>query len=253
MKSKEPSKKLPLNGIINLNKETGVTSFEMVSKIKNFLNCAKVGHAGTLDPLARGVLLVCLGATNRLQSMIHEWKKGYWVQFDLGYATDTYDVLGKVVAKDEKISVTKAQVEAIAIEFVGQTLQCPPPFSARKWRGRPLYHYARKGISVPLNPKMVTIDDIQIESLQLPLEEGGFPSVTMTVRCGTGTYIRSLVHDMGKRLGTHATVADLVRTDIGPFHVRDSVTLDELCRLDRKTAFERWVQTMDHANAESTI
>ncbi|HLG72442.1 MAG TPA: tRNA pseudouridine(55) synthase TruB [Chloroflexota bacterium] len=197
------------SGILNIHKPTGVTSFDVVAKVRKAAAMKRVGHAGTLDPLASGVLLVCLGQATRVISYLQDAPKVYRAEIKLGERTDTYDAEGQVV---EMLPVP----DVLDLErFVGDILQTPPLYSALKREGRPLYDYARKGQTVEVEPRLVHVERIELLSWQPPL-------ASIAVHCGKGTYIRSLAND----LGGHLTA--LVREAVGDFHLASALTLDRL-------------------------
>lgn len=209
-------------GIINLNKPTGKTSHDMVAFVRRLLKMKRIGHAGTLDPCASGVLPILVGKATNLSELLTEKTKTYIASVRLGLETDTYDLTGTVVARCEK-RPSPEEIQAVAKAFVGEITQMPPMYSAVKLNGKKLYELARKGISVPRPPRQVRIE-------QLRCYDFGPEGFQMEVRCSKGTYIRSLCHDLGQSLGTCACMAELVRTQSGPFFLEEACTPDTLAQ-----------------------
>ena len=209
------------SGILNVNKPTGATSFRIVSLVRRGSGAAKVGHAGTLDPAASGVLLVCLGQAVRVSEYLMELPKVYRAIVHLGVATDTYDSEGVPVSRGDPSGVNEGDLRAALGTLVGDIEQTPPSFSALKVGGRPAYRLAREGRPAALAPRPVRIS--RIELLAFPN-----PEVEIEVECGKGTYIRSLAHDLGQRLGCGAYLRSLVRLRVGPFTVDEAVRPERL-------------------------
>jgi tRNA pseudouridine55 synthase len=207
--------------VLNLNKPKGITSQQAVARVRRISGIRKAGHAGTLDPLATGVLLVCAGEATKITRFLSDLDKEYAVVVKLGETTDTYDAEGTVTAKTEGFSFEKEDIEKVLPQFTGTIEQTPPMYSAVKIGGEPLYKLARKGITVERDTRMVTVHQIRITALSLPFLE-------MTISCSKGTYIRSLCNDLGDILGVGAHVAALERTRIGGFSVEDALTFDDL-------------------------
>ncbi len=216
--------------IINLNKPAGITSQDAVTKVKKTIKAKKAGHAGTLDPAATGVLLVCTNRATRLASYFSDLDKEYRAVIKLGEVTDTQDAQGKVIEKSDSIDVDESAIKSALGAFEGETLQQPPMYSALKHEGKPLYKYARQGIDVPRKQRKISIHKIELLDIDLPF--AGF-----TVVCSKGTYIRTLCHDIGKKLGTGAHLFKLERTAIGPFSIKDSLSLEELSPLRKQEGF----------------
>jgi tRNA pseudouridine55 synthase len=216
---------LPPDGVLIVNKPRGLTSWQVVARVQRSTGASKAGHAGTLDPLATGVLVVCLGRATLLTAYLGGGTKKYRVEALLGVETDTYDAEGDVTARQDASSVGLTEIEAALPRLVGTRLQVPPAYSAVKRDGRRLYEYARKGEKVPDAERTVRIDSIEIASLE-HTEDG--PVAAMDVVCGPGTYIRSLVHDLGESLGTGACVTALERTVSGDFILESAVTLEDI-------------------------
>lgn len=210
-----------IHGIINVHKEKGFTSHDVVAKLRGITHQRKVGHTGTLDPDATGVLPVCLGKGTKLCDMLTDKNKTYQTVLLLGQSTDTQDISGTVeqVGQMEQISI-KAVNECIE-SFIGAYQQIPPMYSALKVGGKKLYELAREGITIERKARTVTIYAIQILSIELP-------RVTMEVTCSKGTYIRTLCHDIGEKLGCYGCMESLIRTKVERFALEDSHTLDEI-------------------------
>lgn len=208
------------NGIINIYKEKGYTSHDVVAKLRGILKQKKIGHTGTLDPEAEGVLPVCLGSGTKLCSMLTDEGKEYRAVLLLGYETDTQDMTGRVLAHKEA-AVTETQAAEAILSFVGGYAQIPPMYSAVKVDGKKLYQLARAGKVVARDPRQVQIHQIEIEEMELP-------RITMRVACSKGTYIRTLCHDIGQKLGCGGAMAELVRTKAGSFGIGGALRLSDV-------------------------
>lgn len=209
--------------VINLNKPEGITSQEAVSEIKKILKAKRVGHTGTLDPFATGVLLVCTEKATRLASYFSSLDKEYLAEMKLGETTDTQDLTGRIIERGEKINVAEESIRNALKSFEGKILQEPPMFSALKHRGVPLYKFARKGVDIPRKLREVYIYNINLLDINLPF-------VTFRTLCSKGTYVRTLCDDIGKKLGIGAHLFKLQRIAVGPFKVDDAITFDEMGR-----------------------
>ncbi|MEE1313947.1 MAG: tRNA pseudouridine(55) synthase TruB [Lachnospiraceae bacterium] len=214
-----------LNGIINVYKEKGYTSHDVVAKLRGILKQKKIGHTGTLDPEAEGVLPVCLGKGTKLCDVIENTDKTYQVVMLLGIETDTEDMTGSVVSQKE-VNCTPEEVEEVIRSFQGNIMQIPPMYSALKVNGKKLYELARSGKEVERRPRPVTIYDIKIITINLP-------EVVMEVRCSKGTYIRSLCRDIGKKLTCGGCMKSLIRTEACGFHYASSYRLNEIERIKK--------------------
>jgi len=233
---------LSADWVLIIDKPAGITSRRAAAKAGELTGAPKAGHAGTLDPLATGVLVVCLGRATLLSSYLGGGTKEYEVEALLGISTDTYDVDGKVVSRRDASGVTAERVERALEGFAGKLKQVPPPFSAVKHGGKPLYRYARRGDAVPHVERTVVIDSATLQGISLA-EVGLIARIHIV--CGPGTYVRSIVHDLGEELGCGACVASLVRTVSGGFTLADSVTLDELERVGPALAASRAISIED--------
>lgn len=211
------------HGIINIYKEAGYTSHDVVAVLRGILNQKKIGHMGTLDPDAVGVLPVGLGVGTRLNDMLSGGGKEYAAEIYLGVTTDTQDMSGNILTRHE-VTQTKEQIEEAVHSFQGDYEQIPPMYSAIKVNGKKLYELARKGQEVERKARCVRIDEIEILKMQLPV-------VQMRVVCSAGTYIRTLCDDIGKKLGCGAAMKSLQRTRVGSFLIKDALKLDAVKRL----------------------
>ena len=210
-----------MNGIINVNKPKGITSFDVIRKLRKILSLRKIGHTGTLDPLAEGVLLVCVGKATKLAQDIEAHSKEYVAEFELGYKTDTYDIEGTIIDKVENFSVTREKLLEVINTFLGNIKQIPPMYSAIKVNGQKLYDLARKGETIEREAR-----DIFIESIELLEFDGKKAKIKCSV--SKGTYIRSLIYDIGEKLGTFAVMTSLLRTKVGEETLDKSFTLAEI-------------------------
>lgn len=211
------------NGIINIYKEAGYTSHDVVAKLRGILKQRKIGHTGTLDPAATGVLPVCLGSGTKLCDMLTDTGKEYRAVLQLGCETDTQDMTGRILAEKE-VEVTGQQVEEAVLSFTGEYDQIPPMYSAIKVDGKKLYQLAREGKEIERRPRRVQIHRIEIEKIALPF-------VTLRVACSKGTYIRTLCQDIGRKLECGGAMAELTRTRAGSFGIEEALRLSEVERL----------------------
>jgi len=218
----------PVHGVLLLDKPLGWSSNQALQKVKWLLRAEKAGHTGTLDPLATGVLPICLGAGTKFSQIHLEADKAYATTLRLGIKTSTADAEGEVT-QERPVAVTAAQVAQVVADFLGTIAQMPPMYSALKKNGKALYAYAREGVEVEREARQVRIDGIDITGLDL---ESAAPSVTLEVSCGKGTYIRTLGEDIGEALGCGAHLSALRRTRSGNFSAAQSVTLEALEAMD---------------------
>lgn len=210
-----------INGILNIYKEKGYTSHDVVAKLRGIAGQRKIGHTGTLDPDAEGVLPVCLGRATKLCDMLTDKDKVYETVMLLGQETDTQDVSGTVVRTSSTENVTEEAVRKCISTFVGDYDQVPPMYSALKVNGKKLYELAREGKTVERKSRWVRIEEIRILKIELP-------RVWMEVKCSKGTYIRTLCHDIGNALGCLGCMESLLRTRVSSFRIEDSVKLEEI-------------------------
>lgn len=210
-----------MNGIINVYKPEGITSFDVVRVIKKVANTSKVGHTGTLDPLAKGVLPICMGKGTKLVDYIMEGNKVYKAQLKLGEITDTYDREGKILESKSYSNLTEKKIIEVMNSFKKQYDQIPPMYSALKVNGQRLYDLARKGIEVERKGRPVTIYEVEILNIDIPF-------VDFRVKCSKGTYIRSICYDIGGELGCGAYMTKLEREASGAFNIENSIKLENL-------------------------
>ncbi len=215
-----------VNGIINVYKEKGYTSFDVVAKLRGILKQKKIGHTGTLDPDAQGVLPVCLGKATKVCDLLTDKNKEYKAVMLLGKVTDTQDVSGTVL-QEREVCVSEQEVRDAVLSFVGGYEQVPPMYSALKVNGKKLCDLAREGKTVERKARPVQILSIEIEKIELP-------RVTMKVECSKGTYIRTLCQDIGEKLGCGACMERLLRTKVSKFFVEDALTLGQIEELVAK-------------------
>lgn len=208
-------------GILSVDKPTGITSHDVVGRLRRIAGTRRVGHAGTLDPIATGVLVLAIGRATRLLEYVQGQAKQYRATVRLGQTTATYDAEGEIEEERPFAHLTPAAIATALAPFRGTITQQPPAYSAIKQDGQPLYKLARKGIAVDVPTREVTIYDLTLVSVDLP-------DVVLDVHCSTGTYIRSLAHDLGAALGCGGHIVALRRTAIGAFAVAESVALDGL-------------------------
>lgn len=209
-----------MDGVINIYKPTGMSSFDVVAKVRKLSKCKKVGHTGTLDPEASGVLPICIGKATKIVDYIMSETKIYVAEMKLGIVTDSYDREGKIL-ENNLVNVTEEQIKEAVNSFVGKIEQIPPMYSALKVNGQRLYELARKGIEIERKSRLINIFDIKILSID-------FPFVIMEVTCSKGTYIRSLCYDIGRKLNCGAAMWNLERKASGSFNIEDSIELDKL-------------------------
>lgn len=226
-----------INGIIIVNKETGFTSHDVVAKLRGICGQKKIGHTGTLDPAATGVLPVCLGSGTKLCDMLTDRDKEYVAELLLGVETDTQDTTGSVL-RESPVTVTEEEVSRACLSFLGDYDQIPPMYSALKVDGKKLYELARAGKEVERKARRVRILELEILEMRLPV-------VKLRVVCSKGTYIRTLCSDIGQKLGCGGAMQSLQRTKAGRFRLEDALTLGELQQLKDSGELERVVQPVD--------
>lgn len=226
-----------MDGIINVYKERGFTSHDVVAKLRGILRQKKIGHTGTLDPEAQGVLPVCLGKGTKVCELLTDKTKTYQAVLLLGTVTDTQDTTGTVL-ESHPVTCTEEQVRTCINGFVGTQEQVPPMYSALKVNGKKLYELARQGVEVERKARTITIEDIFIDEVQLP-------EVTITVTCSKGTYIRTLCHDIGQALGCGGCMKSLLRTRVGIFSIKESITLAEIEKLRDEGNLEQCIYPVD--------
>ncbi len=216
---------IPAEGaVINVYKPAGITSFDVVRKVRRILGVKKVGHSGTLDPMAEGVLLILVGRATKRSAELSALNKFYRAEVLLGVRTDTLDITGRVLSDTSIGGISRAEVQSVLNRFVGDIKQIPPMYSAKKVNGHRLYNLARRGIEVKRKPQTVSIFSIDLVAWHSP-------KFTIDVSCSKGTYIRVLADDIGSELGCGACLSSLIRTGIGGYRVEDSISLEQLSAL----------------------
>lgn len=231
-----------MNLIVNFNKPAGITSQQAVTKIKRILRAKKAGHAGTLDPMATGVLLVCINEATKIARFLTDMDKEYKARGKFGETTDTYDAEGRVMEKKSVPAISINKLNEIAKTFIGEIMQKPPMFSAVKIGGEALYKLARKGMDIDRPVREVHVYDIKVTRLDLPYFD-------IVVSCSKGTYIRTICHDIGVALGAGAHLVALERTRVGDFHIRDAAGFSDLSADD----LNRGTCSTDKDRAENSV
>ena len=231
-----------MDGIINVYKEAGFTSHDVVAKLRGICRQKKIGHTGTLDPQATGVLPVCLGSATRACEMLTDRTKEYVAELLLGQITDTQDTTGTVL-EEREVAVDEVQVREVIESFVGGYDQIPPMYSARKVNGKKLYELAREGKSVARKPRNIKIYNIDILKVELP-------RVKMRVHCSKGTYIRTLCHDIGESLGCGGCMEELLRTQVSRFRLENAYTLSQIEESKEKGKLEELILPIDEMFSE---
>jgi tRNA pseudouridine55 synthase len=228
------------SGILNIDKPQGWTSHDVVAKVRGLTGQRRVGHAGTLDPLATGVLLVCVGQATRVTEYLMAGQKRYRATLRMGVSTDTYDAEGQVTRDAGAVDIRLQEIETALAHFVGEIAQVPPMYSALKRGGQPLYKLARRGETVERQPRRITIE-------LLDLVDWTSPQLTLEILCSPGTYIRSLAHDLGKQLGCGAHIAALTRLASGQFTLADAISLDMLTQAKAADDWAHLLHPLDAA------
>ena len=218
-----------MEGIILVNKPKGISSFDVIRKLKKILKTKKIGHTGTLDPLATGLMLICVGKATKLASDLEAKNKVYLADFEIGYATDTYDIEGKRIAEN-LIDISKDNLELSLKKFIGGIKQVPPMYSAIKIDGNKLYHLARKGIEIERPERDVTIEYINL----LDFKDN---KAKIETKVSKGCYIRSLIYDIGLDLGTYATMTEVQRINVGEYSLTNSYTLEHMEEMAQNNDF----------------
>ncbi|MBA7617076.1 tRNA pseudouridine synthase B [subsurface metagenome] len=234
-----------MNGILNVFKPKGISSYQTVKEVRNILNISKAGHTGTLDPSASGVLLVCIGQATKIAEFLVGMKKHYQGEMILGISTDSQDSEGKIIQKREVgTDIDEKRIKDIFQKYEGTISQIPPMFSAAHYKGERLYRLARKSIEVKRNPKKVRIYQLNLINFNQKVN----PIVKFKVICSKGTYIRTLCNDIGDELGCGAYLSNLVRKRVGNFSIKDSLNLEELKK--EKALGKRYLISIDSALEE---
>ncbi len=228
-----------MDGILNIDKAVGMTSHDVVARVRRLTRQKRVGHAGTLDPSASGVLPICLGQATRVAEYLSESGKAYRAMVIFGAVTDTYDAEGEVL-RSAPVDLTREQIARALPAFLGPQMQLPPLYSAIKLRGQPMYRLARAGIEAERQARPIVISRLDLLDWQPP-------ALTLEVECSKGTYIRSLAYDLGERLGCGAHLGGLVRLRSGPFTLDDSLTLEELAQALEDGSWPDYLYAPDEA------
>jgi len=228
----------PFDGALVINKPRGKTSHDAVEAVRRIVGFRQIGHLGTLDPLATGVLVLLLGRATRLAQFYAGRRKRYDTTLRFGFATDTYDADGEPLGPDTAPELRREEIERLAAQFVGRFAQMPPAFSAKKIHGRPAHELARKKKPVELKPVEVEVYEFRVTEVEGSLAR-------FVIECAAGTYIRSLGHEMGVRLGVGAHVAEIVRTAVGEFTLDQAVTLEELEAVGKNGRVAEWILPLE--------
>jgi len=223
-----------MDGILIVDKPKGITSHDVVDLIRRRFGFKKVGHGGTLDPMATGVLVMLIGKATKLSSLFLSGNKEYVATMMLGATSDTGDALGKVAPTGRETALDEGLIRGVFKSFSGEILQRPPAYSALKVKGKKLYQYARKGIFVEVAPRLIVIRDMEILEIALP-------EITFRVECSKGTYIRQLSADIGDKLGCGAHLVALRRTRSGKFSIDEAISREDLMKMDIKALSERMI------------
>jgi len=229
-----------MDGILVINKATGMTSHDVVARVRRLVKQKRVGHAGTLDPMAQGVLPLCLGQATRVAEYLSESGKAYEAGITFGTVTDTYDTEGTVLRTADTSTLTLEQIQAALPHFLGKQQQLPPRYSAIKLQGQPAYKLARAGSEVQLQPRPIEIYHLNVLAWTPP-------TLMLAVECSKGTYIRSLAYDLGEYLGYGAHLSSLTRTRSGPFTLAKSVTLEALASAIEENRLQEYLLPADSA------
>ena len=227
-----------IHGVLNIYKEPGYTSHDVVAKLRGIVKQKKIGHTGTLDPAAEGVLPVCLGMGTKLCDLLADHDKTYRAVLLLGKETDTQDTTGRILCERETGRLTPDEVRRAAERFVGEYQQIPPMYSALKVGGKKLYELARAGREIERKPRPVAIYELTVENIDLP-------RAVLTVRCSKGTYIRTLCHDIGQALGCGGCMEQLIRTRVGRFSAEEALTLSRVQELEEAGRLAEAVISLD--------
>ena len=227
-----------INGIVNIYKEKGYTSHDVVAVLRKVVGQKKIGHTGTLDPDATGVLPVCLGRATKVCELLTDHDKTYEALLLLGKTTDTQDISGEVLEERDPGDLTEEEVRSCIESFIGEYDQIPPMYSALKVNGKKLYELAREGQEVERKARRITIHEIRILEINLP-------EVKLEVTCSKGTYIRTLCHDIGQKLGCGGCMKELLRTRVERFGLEDSIRLGEIAQLQKEGILEEKIIAID--------
>ncbi|MCX8074905.1 MAG: tRNA pseudouridine(55) synthase TruB [Clostridia bacterium] len=230
------------SGLLNIDKPQGITSYDVVDVLKKIFPKTKIGHTGTLDPLATGVLQICIGEATRLTNYLMNQEKKYHVKMLLGVETDTYDITGRIVFASV-VNSDEIYIKERIKRFVGKQMQIPPIYSAIRVEGKRAYQYAREGNTVEISPREIEI--FSIENIKVDLDK---KEIEFDTHCTKGTYIRSLVNDIGKKIGCGATMVELRRLSNGSFNIEDSIKLYEFLGLDYEDMVSKVISIEEYYN-----
>ncbi len=226
------------SGIINVYKEAGYTSFDVVAKLRGILHVKKIGHTGTLDPDATGVLPICIGKATKVCDLLTNKDKSYTTTLLIGKSTDTYDISGTVTNESE-VNVTENEVINAINSFLGEIEQIPPMYSAIKVNGKKLYELARQGKVIDRQARKVTIYNIEVIDISLP-------RIIMRIDCSKGTYIRSLCNDIGEKLGCFGCMESLVRNKVGDFDIENAIKVEEIEKIYNENNIDKVLLPVDY-------
>ena len=210
-----------LSGVLVVNKPLAMTSHDVIDRLRKILHTRRIGHAGTLDPNAEGILLACVNNATKVAQFLTEHDKEYEAVIKLGTSTDTYDGNGKIIKTEKDLKINPERIKEAILSFKGKIWQIPPLYSAIKYKGKKLYQYARAKEKVDRKKREVEIKDIKIQSINIPYVE-------LKIKCSKGTYVRSLAHDLGEKLGCGAYLYSLRRTQVGPFRLNKALSLESI-------------------------
>jgi tRNA pseudouridine55 synthase len=227
-----------MNGILLIDKPAGMTSHSVVSKLRKKLNTKKIGHAGTLDPSATGLLIICVGYATKVSGYLTDSNKTYQTRFIMGKTTNSYDLEGEIVSEKNAQHITQSDIEAALVKFEGDILQKPPIYSAIKINGKKLYQYARSNTEVEISSRPVTIHALKLLDFKNPIG-------ILEMKCSKGTYVRSLVHDLGEILNVGACVDTIHRIESSPFSIKNAVSLAVLLEMDLTDIQKRMISVRD--------
>ncbi|MGI5949614.1 tRNA pseudouridine(55) synthase TruB [Peptoniphilus sp.] len=213
-----------MNGLLVFDKPKGITSHDVVYKVRKKTGIKKVGHTGTLDPLATGVLVICIGRATKVSDYVLSSDKEYIAKIKLGLLTDSYDINGNIL-KEEDVSFNRDEIEIVLNSFIGEQMQTPPIYSAIKINGQKLYEYARSGKEINIPKRKISINSIEL------LDFNDKDEITIKVSVSKGTYIRSLANDIGKKLNTNGTITELRRTKTGDFNITEAIDMDKFSEM----------------------
>ncbi|EQB63578.1 MAG: tRNA pseudouridine synthase B [candidate division Zixibacteria bacterium RBG-1] len=211
-------------GGLVINKPTGITSHDTLDELRDLLPNISIGHTGTLDPQASGVLFALLGKATKIANFIENWDKEYSAKIKLGVKTDTYDMEGRILEVVDEFQVSESEIKESVGSLIGEISQIPPVYSAIKYKGKKLYEYARAGVEIKPERRKVTIKNLEIVNINLPYVE-------LKINCSKGTYIRSIANDLGEKLGCGAVLAALIRNKVGPYTLEQAVTLEKVAEI----------------------